>query len=137
MRSDFLDRTLSDGATAAADNKTGKGAKFEKFKGSAVRNCITKLTTPACVAESCEEVAFGNGRRSSTHVGLLVVMIWEVIERLKGDRSIGLKGDAISAGGVNILEGMDGSFVVLLVRRVLVGRKKRKTGSNIRRCPGR
>ena len=103
---------------------------------SIVRNGITKLTTAARVAELCETVAFGNGRRSSIRVGFFAVVTWEVIEYLKSICSIGVKGDAIFAGGVKILEGVDGGFVVLLVGCVLVGCKERKTGSNVRTCAG-
>ena len=64
------------------------------------------------------------------------MVMWEVIEGLKPICSIGVKGDAIFAGGVKILEGVDGGFVVLLVGRLLVGSKKRKTWNDVQTCIG-
>ena len=87
----LLDRTPSDKATAVAENKSGEKDFSKTFKECAVKNCVTKLTAPACVAESCEAVAFGNGRRSIISVGFLVMMMREVIERLKGVHGIGVK----------------------------------------------
>ena len=79
---------LSDGfpsneTTAATDGKTRWRAKSEKFKLSTVGNGVTKLTTPARIAKSCEIVAFGKRRRGSIGIGFLVVMIEEGIEGLK------------------------------------------------------
>ena len=109
---------------------------MKKSELSIIRNGITKLTAAARVAELCETVAFGNGRRSSIRVGFFVVVTWEVIEYLKSICSIRVKGDAIFAGGVKTLEGVDGGFVVMLVGRVMVGSKKCKTRRAVWTCTG-
>ena len=45
-----------DGATGPVDEKTGKGAKFEKFEGSTILDGIPKLTAQAYIAKGGEIV---------------------------------------------------------------------------------
>ena len=70
-------------------------AKFEQFKRSDFFDWTTKLPTLVGVAEGCELVAFWKGRHCRFYVGLLIVMVWKVIECLNTWRWIGVEIYAI------------------------------------------
>ena len=73
------------GASCAADDKTGQRAIFEHFKGGAIGNSITKLASPASVTEPSKVVAVRRTRgRGGVRISFFVVMVGEVIECLNG-----------------------------------------------------
>eukprot|EP00956_Cyclotella_meneghiniana_P015454 scaffold23741_cov22-Cyclotella_meneghiniana.AAC.2 len=43
----------ADGPPCPADNVARYATEFEEFKGSAIWDCVAKLSTPACVGERC------------------------------------------------------------------------------------
>ena len=102
-----------DGAAATANDKAAEGAKLEELEGRAVGDGVAELSTPAGVAEGRETVTVGRGRGRSIRVGLTVMVRGEVVEGLDGLRGVAVEGDPILAGGVEILEGVDGGAVVL------------------------
>ena len=102
-----------DGAAAAADNEARQTAEFEEFDGSAVGDGVSKLATPACVAEGGEFVTFCRGRRSGIRVGFFVMVVREMIECLKGGGTVRVVRNAIVGSGIQIFQGMNGSLVVL------------------------
>ncbi len=63
-----------------ADEKAGEGVKFEEFKGSAGRDNVPELPSPACVDVPGEMMAFRWRRWSGIGVGLVVVVVREVVK---------------------------------------------------------
>ena len=106
-----------DGATAAADDKPAERAELEKFDVSAGGDGFSKLAPPACVTEGNEFVAFSNRGGSSVGVCLLVMMVGKMVECLKCLFAVGMVAEAILGGAVEVLDGVDGRFVVLFAGR--------------------
>ena len=74
-----------DGAFCTADDKAGQRAIFEHFKGGAISNSITELTSPASVTEPSKVVAVGRTRgRGGVRISFFVMMVGKVVERLNG-----------------------------------------------------
>ena len=72
-----------DGASCAADDKTGQRAIFEHFKGGVISNSIAKLASPASVTEPSKVLAVRRTRvRGGVRVSFFVVMVGKVIECL-------------------------------------------------------
>ena len=67
-------------------------------------------------------MAFGRRQRSGVGVGLLIVMMREVIERLKRRARVCVVGDAVLRRTVDIAKRVNGAFVVLVARRPEVRR---------------
>ena len=61
-------------------------------------------------------MAFGGRRRGSIGVCLFIVVVRKVVECLQGRRRVGMEGNAVLAGAVEVLEDMESGFVVLDVR---------------------
>ena len=74
------------------------------------------MTTPACVTKGGEFVTLGWRRRSGIGVRFLVMMMREVVESLQSIAAVGVVGDTIICCAEEIFDGMDGSFVMLMVR---------------------
>ena len=67
-------------------------------------------------------MALGRRRRSGVGVGLLIVMMREVIERLKRRARVRVVGDAVLRRTVDIVKRVNGAFVVLVARCLEVPR---------------
>ena len=59
------------------------------------------------------------------------MMVREVIKCLKSCVGGGMEGDAVFAGTVEVLEDMEGSFIVLMARIGIVGCEECKSGGHI------
>ena len=121
----------SDGPPCPADDKAGDRAKFEKFNRSVVWDRVVELAAPAGVAESGETGAVAGGGGSGICVCFFVVVGWKMVESLKCVACVRMKANAIIAGAVKILEGVDGGFVVLVGWLIAVGGEEGETRGNI------
>lgn len=59
-------------------------------------------------------------------------MVQEVVVGMKGVVSVRVKGDPISACRVEIFQDVDGRLVVLVGRRLMVGRDEREGRGDVR-----
>ena len=104
----------SNGPPAAADEEAGEGATFKQFKGSACQGNVPELPSPTHVAVTGELMVPGWRRRGGVRVCVAVVVVREVVEGLDGVVGVGLKGNPVFRGTVEVLEGVDGGLVVLM-----------------------
>ena len=59
-------------------------------------------------------MTFGRGRGGSIRICFLVMVMWKMVEGLKGLMGVRMEGDTIFGGGVKVLKDVEGSFVVLM-----------------------
>ena len=80
----LADGLPGDGAATAADDEAAEGAVLEEFEGSAIGDRVAELAAPARVAEGGKAMAVGGGGGGGVLVGLLVMVVWKVVESLEG-----------------------------------------------------
>ena len=57
----------------------------------------------ACITEGGEFIILGRGRGSGVRVGFFVVMVWKVIEGLKGGGIVRMVRNSIVGSGIQVL----------------------------------
>lgn len=89
------------------------------------------MASPAGVTEGYAVVAFGRRGRGGICVGLFVVMVRKMVVGLYSVGGVRVVGDAMIAGAVQIFEAMEGGFVMLMRRSLVVRGKEGKDGGYV------